>query len=177
LRRLRQDRLCRRPADALNGRWIDPELNGDLAHAGAPRLTQRSPYGVSLGLAASRATDAACLDRLEALCERGLLRVLHEVVPLMLKSDLVRLVFEQNPHLLLSDVERGVASILEAITVALARGDRVELRDFGIFSVRTRAARTGLDPRSGTSVAVEKKSYPFFKSGKEIRLRLKQSAI
>jgi integration host factor subunit beta len=95
----------------------------------------------------------------------------------MLKSDLVRLVFEQNPHLLLSDVERGVASILESITAALARGDRVELRDFGIFSVRTRAARTGLDPRSGTAVAVEKKGYPFFKSGKEIRLRLKQSAI
>jgi hypothetical protein len=98
--------LCRRPADALDGRGIDPKLNGDLAHAGA----QRSPYGVFLGLTASRATDAACLDRLEALCERGLLRVLHEVVPLMLKSDLVRLVFEQNPHLLLSDVERGVAS-------------------------------------------------------------------
>jgi integration host factor subunit beta len=55
---------------------------------------------------------------------------------------------------------------------AMARGDRVELRGFGAFSVKNRPARTGRNPRTGAHVSVEKKSVPFFKTGKEMRERL-----
>ena len=62
--------------------------------------------------------------------------------------------------------------MLNEIGAALARGDRVELRGFGAFSVKRRAARTGRNPRTGAHVSVERKSFPFFKTGKEMRARL-----
>ena len=62
------------------------------------------------------------------------------------------------------------------LTAALARGDRVELRGFGAFSVKHRPARTGRNPRTGAHVSVDKKSVPFFKTGKEMRERLKKAA-
>jgi len=61
---------------------------------------------------------------------------------------------------------------LNEIVAALARGDRVELRGFGAFSVKNRPARTGRNPRTGESVTVEEKWVPFFKTGKELRERL-----
>jgi integration host factor subunit beta len=90
----------------------------------------------------------------------------------MIKSELVQKLAEQNPHLYQRDVERIVATIFEEITRALARGDRVELRGFGAFSVKARPARTGRNPRTGAPVAVHEKSIPFFKTGKELRERL-----
>ena len=68
--------------------------------------------------------------------------------------------------------ERIVATIFEEITLALARGDRVELRGFGAFSTKTRDARTGRNPRTGAAVEVEEKHVPFFKTGKLLRDRL-----
>jgi integration host factor subunit beta len=65
-----------------------------------------------------------------------------------------------------------VNALLDAITSAMARGDRVELRGFGVFSARNRAARTGRNPRTQAYVTVEKKNSPFFKTGKEMRERL-----
>ena len=58
----------------------------------------------------------------------------------------------------------------------MARGDRVELRGFGAFSVKHRPARTGRNPRTGAHVSVEQKSVPFFKTGKEMRERLNKEA-
>ena len=58
------------------------------------------------------------------------------------------------------------------IASALARGDRVELRGFGAFSVKRREARIGRNPRTGDSVPVEDKHIPFFKTGKQLRDRL-----
>ena len=54
----------------------------------------------------------------------------------------------------------------------MARGDRVELRGFGAFSVRNRPARTGRNPRTGAYVSIEKKCVPFFKTGKKMSARL-----
>jgi integration host factor subunit beta len=65
-----------------------------------------------------------------------------------------------------------VNTIFEEIIDAMARGDRVELRGFGAFSVKSRDARTGRNPRTGESVEVEAKSVPFFKTGKLLRDRL-----
>jgi integration host factor subunit beta len=94
----------------------------------------------------------------------------------MIKSELVQRISAQNPHLYQRDVENIVNAILGEIVAALARGDRVELRGFGAFSVKNRPARTGRNPRTGAHVSVEKKSVPFFKTGKEMRERLNRSA-
>jgi integration host factor subunit beta len=93
----------------------------------------------------------------------------------MIKSELVRRIRDQNRHLYERDVENIVNAILGEIIAALARGDRVEIRDFGTFSVRNRRARIARNPRTGRGVAVEKKGHPYFKAGKEIRERLKRS--
>ncbi len=90
----------------------------------------------------------------------------------MIKSELVQRISAQNPHLYQRDVENIVNAILGDIVTALARGDRVELRGFGAFSVKNRPARTGRNPRTGEHVSVAKKAVPFFKTGKEMRERL-----
>ncbi|MFT5181390.1 MAG: integration host factor subunit beta [Alphaproteobacteria bacterium] len=90
----------------------------------------------------------------------------------MTKSDLILRLAERNPHLFQRDVERIVATVLDEITAALSRGDRVELRGFGAFSVKHRGARVGRNPRTGASVSVAEKVVPYFKTGKELRERL-----
>ena len=72
----------------------------------------------------------------------------------MIKSELVQRIAAQNPHLYQRDVENIVNAILGEIIAALSRGDRVELRGFGAFSVKHRPARTGRNPRTGAHVAV-----------------------
>jgi integration host factor subunit beta len=94
----------------------------------------------------------------------------------MIKSELVQRISAQNPHLYQRDVENIVNAILGEITAAMARGDRVELRGFGAFSVKNRPARTGRNPRTGAHVSVDKKSVPFFKTGKEMRERLNRTS-
>ena len=90
----------------------------------------------------------------------------------MTKSELVQKLAEANPSLQHRKVEAIVNLIFERITAALARGDRVELRGFGIFSVRHRDARPGRNPRTGASVSVPDKARPFFKTGKTLHDRL-----
>lgn len=90
----------------------------------------------------------------------------------MTKSELIQRIAELNPHLYHRDVERIVTTIFEEITTALARGDRVELRGFGAFSVKRREARIGRNPRTGDAVEVAEKHIPFFKTGKLLRERL-----
>jgi len=90
----------------------------------------------------------------------------------MTKSELNARLAERNPHLYQRDVERIVTTIFDEIAGALARGDRVELRGFGAFSVKSRDARQGRNPRTGEQVAVDGKVVPFFKTGKQLRERL-----
>jgi integration host factor subunit beta len=90
----------------------------------------------------------------------------------MTKSELIAELASANPHLTAKDVELIVSTVFDEITGALSRGDRVELRGFGAFTVKHRNARTGRNPRTGTAVAVEEKSVPFFKAGKELRERV-----
>jgi len=90
----------------------------------------------------------------------------------MIKSQLIDKLARDNPHLLHRDVELIVGTIFDEITETLARGDRVELRGFGAFSVRHRPARTGRNPRTGDAVAVSEKFVHYFKTGKELRERL-----
>ena len=90
----------------------------------------------------------------------------------MTKSELIAALAEANPHLTGKDVETIVATIFDQISQALARGERVELRGFGAFTVKQRVARTGRNPRTGEAVAVDEKVVPFFKAGKELRGRV-----
>lgn len=90
----------------------------------------------------------------------------------MTRSELIARLAQRNPHLFQRDVERIVATIFDEIGEALARGQRVELRGFGAFSVKRRDARIGRNPRTGATVQVSEKLIPFFKTGKQLRERL-----
>ena len=90
----------------------------------------------------------------------------------MIKSELINRIAGANPHLYHRDVELIVNTVLDTISKALAEGDRVELRGFGAFSVKERGARQGRNPRTGEPVPVEAKRVPYFKPGKEMRVRL-----
>ena len=92
----------------------------------------------------------------------------------MTKSELILRLSEQNPHLYQRDIEKIVTTIFDEISEALARGDRVELRGFGAFSVKKRDARVGRNPRTGAAVSVAEKFVPFFKTGKDLRERLNE---
>jgi integration host factor subunit beta len=95
----------------------------------------------------------------------------------MIKSELVQRIATQNPHLYQRDVENIINAILGEVTTAMSKGDRVELRGFGAFSVKHRPARTGRNPRTGEHVSVAQKSVPFFKTGKEMRERLNRTPL
>jgi integration host factor subunit beta len=88
------------------------------------------------------------------------------------RSELIAELTTANPQLRGEDVETIVATVFAGITGALARGDRVELRGFGAFSVRRRDPRVGRNPRNGRALSVDAKSVPFFKPGKDLRLRV-----
>jgi integration host factor subunit beta len=90
----------------------------------------------------------------------------------MLRSELVAKLQEEMAPLKAAEVEHAVDVVLEEIGEALAGGGRVELRGFGAFSVRSRDARTGRNPRTGAAVKVDAKKVPFFKPGKELRLKV-----
>jgi integration host factor subunit beta len=90
----------------------------------------------------------------------------------VIKSELVQIIADRNPHLFQRDVDNIVSAIFDEITETLADGNRVELRGFGAFSVKHRPQRTGRNPRTGETVHVEEKWVPFFKTGKELRERL-----
>ncbi|MDG2318893.1 MAG: integration host factor subunit beta [Rhodospirillaceae bacterium] len=87
----------------------------------------------------------------------------------MTKSELIACIAERNPHLFQRDVERIVSTIFDEISAALSRGDRVELRGFGAFSVKHRDSRVGRNPRTGEAVSVAEKVVPYFKTGKQLR--------
>ena len=90
----------------------------------------------------------------------------------MIKSELIQKIAATNQHLYHRDIERIVNVVLKEIVEALARGDRVELRDFGAFTVKHRAPRVARNPRTGAAVSVPERFVPFFKTGKDLRERV-----
>ena len=95
----------------------------------------------------------------------------------MLKSELIQRIAAQNPHLYQLDIEKVVNAILGEMVDALRRGDRVELRGFGAFSVRLRGPHEGRTPRTGAAVPVAKKAWPYIKTGKDMRARLNRETL
>lgn len=90
----------------------------------------------------------------------------------MIRSELVQTLATENGDLSLREIERIVDIFFDEISERLAQGGRVELRGFGAFSTRSRSARTGRNPRTGETVDVDAKRVPYFKPGKEMRVRL-----
>ncbi len=90
----------------------------------------------------------------------------------MTRSQLILRLAQQNPHLVHREAERIVNAIIETIAAALARGERIELRGFGVFTVKERTPRVGRNPRTGEAVQVAAKFHPYFKSGKGLRRRI-----
>lgn len=86
----------------------------------------------------------------------------------MTKSELIERIANKNPHLLLKDVERIVNVVFDKIISSLAKGERVEFRGFGAFSVRKRTSRVAKNPRTGEQVKVEERNIPHFKTGKQL---------
>ena len=87
----------------------------------------------------------------------------------MTKSELILRIGELNPHLYHRDVERIVSTIFDEISAALARGDRVELRGFGAFSIKKRDARLGRNPRTGAEINISAARVPKFRAGKALK--------
>lgn len=90
----------------------------------------------------------------------------------MNKSDLIDGLTKRLPTMAGRDVEVIINTIFDSMTDALVRGDRIEIRGFGSFEVRTRKPRLGRNPKTGSSVNVSERKVPFFKVGKELRERV-----
>ncbi|OSZ68383.1 integration host factor subunit beta [Sphingomonas sp. IBVSS2] len=90
----------------------------------------------------------------------------------MIRSELVQLLVQDNPGLSVREVEKIVSVFFDEIVGRLQEDGRVELRGFGAFSTRARDARVGRNPRTGETVEVDAKRVPYFKPGKEMRIKL-----
>ena len=98
----------------------------------------------------------------------------------MTKSELIEALARRQTHLAFADVEMAVKSVIEQMSLALAQGERIEVRGFGSFALHYRPPRMGRNPKTGEAVALPGKHVPHFKPGKELRervdLSLKQDA-
>ena len=90
----------------------------------------------------------------------------------MTRSELIALLAERFPQLVQKDAEMAVTEILGAIHAALIRGNRVEIRGFGVFDLNHRTPRQARNPKTGEPVAVPAKWVPAFKAGKVLRERV-----
>lgn len=93
-------------------------------------------------------------------------------IPDMTKSELIFALSRRFPTLAVADTRFAVDLLLDAMTHALATGDRIEVRGFGSFSVTHRPAREGRNPKTGEKVRVPEKNVPHFKPGNELRGRV-----
>ena len=92
----------------------------------------------------------------------------------MIRSELIERLAELNPGLKVSDAELAVKLILDALSSALAKGVRAEIRGFGSFGLNYKPSRNGRNPRTGSTVNVPAKYVPHFRVGKELRERVNQ---
>ena len=90
----------------------------------------------------------------------------------VVKSKLLKQLSTNYPNFLKKDLEKFTNIILNEIKRSLKRGDRVELRGFGVFSTSIQKARISRNPKTGAAVAVPAKNVPFFRMGKGMKDRL-----
>jgi len=90
----------------------------------------------------------------------------------MNKSDLVKKISNKSDSFTEDDIEKSINSILELISKSLGQKQRVEIRNFGTFSIRPREERLSRNPKTGTSVLVEAKNHPYFRASKNLKQSL-----
>ena len=93
----------------------------------------------------------------------------------MTRSKLIESIAKKNPNLLLSDIERIVSVIFSSMTSALAKGDRVEFRGFGVFSIHKRSPRIAQNPRTGDKVKIGNRNIVHFRVGKELHEKMNEN--
>ena len=92
----------------------------------------------------------------------------------MNKSELINNLSSQSDSFTLDDIEKSVNVILNLISDSLSKGRRVEVRNFGTFSIRSREQRLSRNPRTGATVLVEAKQHPYFRASKDLKQSLNQ---
>ena len=93
----------------------------------------------------------------------------------MTRSELIESIAKKKPNLLLSEIEKIVSVIFSSMTGALARGDRVEFRGFGVFSIHKRAPRIAQNPRTGDKVQIGNRNIVHFRVGKELHEKMNEN--
>ena len=93
----------------------------------------------------------------------------------MTRSELIESIAKKNPNLLLSEIEKIVSVIFSSMTGALARGDRVEFRGVGVFSIHKRAPRIAQNPRTGDKVQIGNRNIVHFRVGKELHEKMNEN--
>ena len=93
----------------------------------------------------------------------------------MTKSELIESIVDSQDQLTSGDVELAVKMMLEKMASTLCKNERIEIRGFGSFCLHHRAARLGRNPKTGVSVELPSRSVPYFKPGKELRMRVNNS--
>ena len=93
----------------------------------------------------------------------------------MNKSDLILKILESDSNLFKKDASKIVNVFFDTISEAISRGERVELRGFGVFDVKIREARIARNPKNGEAVAVPEKKVPFFRMGKDMKDRINKN--
>ncbi len=91
------------------------------------------------------------------------------------KSELIENIAAKQNHLAYKDIELSIKSIIEQMSTSLAKGERIEIRGFGSFSLHFRPPRIGRNPKTGDAVSLPGKHVPHFKPGKELRERVNRS--
>jgi integration host factor subunit beta len=85
------------------------------------------------------------------------------------KSELIKILAKRNSSLYQKDINAFVELVFNELTGALKRGDRIELRGFGAFSIRSRSSRVARNPRTNEIVNLGERFVPYFRAGKELR--------
>lgn len=93
----------------------------------------------------------------------------------MTKSELIDLLASNHPELTIEHLEHAVKAMLEYMSEALSKGERIEIRGFGSFSLHFRPPRKGRNPKTGEQVSLKSKYVPHFKPGKQMRDRVNES--
>jgi integration host factor subunit beta len=112
---------------------------------------------------------------IDSVCLAARATVLYN--PRMTRSELIEALAARFPQLTAQDADVAVKELLDAITEALIKGQRIEIRGFGSFSLKYRPPRTGRNPKTGEKVDVAAKYVPHFKPGKELRDRVDATLV
>ena len=95
----------------------------------------------------------------------------------MTKRQLIEKLTQRVQGLSAEDAKLVVDTVFQAMAESLSKGERIEIRGFGSFEVRKRRPRLGRNPKTGAQVSVAEKNVPFFKVGKELRLRVYEGGL